>query len=389
MIHETEVIVNTTSNREERRKTMARKIKKEVRTATNEKVTLVFKREELEGALRTAQDFVEKKHLLPALKCARINTEADPVAGQNAVLSVTDFVTSWTKRIECAGSSADICVPAELLYKEVKALGGDVETVTLSIEGNAVVVNDRCAILTQPAKDFPDIQPAEGVSFEVKALAEKFARVASVASDEEVRYNINGVFFDFKNGKVVATDGHRIHFEDMDVAEAAGFIIPKKAALIAAKRAAGDDIKVGEKTVSLHVSGGVMVARFVDGEFPDYLKVVPKDNPVRIEFMSKSLLDIFNGALPFSEGNMKIVRLTINGAITVETSAPSLGSYKWQIPCMSLGKEKDIEIGFNAAYLADALKAFANDAPGVLELKDPLSPVLVNGKAVVMPVRLS
>ena len=376
--------------KEEKAASKERKTKKEVKAAINEKITLVFKREELEGALKTAQDFVEKKHSISALRCVRITTEADPVAGTNAVLSVTDFTASWTKRIECVGSFADVCVPAELLYREVKALGEDVESVTLSIEGNTVSVNDRCAILTQDSKDFPEIQSVEGVSIEIKGIAEKLARVADVASDEEYRHNINGVFFDFKNGKVVATDGHRIHLEDMDATEDSGFIIPKKAALIAVKHSTGDDIRVGKKPVSFDVCGGVMVVRLIDGEFPDYLKVVPSDNPVRVEFMAKSLLDIFEGALPFAEGSMKMVRLTINGSITVETSAQSLGSYKWQIPCMSFGKGKsDIEIGFNAAYLADALKAFAKDGAGVLELKDPGSPVLVNGKAVVMPMRLS
>lgn len=152
------------------------------------------------------------------------------------------------------------------------------------------------------------------------------------------------------------------------------------------------DIK---KTVSLSVSptmlsypcaGGVMMTKTVDGSFPNWQAIVPKESPVKVKFNAKTFLQTIEGVLPLSNETTRRVQLRINGKLEISSEQPDRGTFKWSIPCETTGKKADLLIGFNIKYLVDAIKAFSGEDI-LLELTDNLSPARVNTKAIVMPMR--
>lgn len=146
-------------------------------------------------------------------------------------------------------------------------------------------------------------------------------------------------------------------------------------------------VTVGETHISFVLAGGLMTVMTIAGTFPDYEKIVPTENQVKVSFRVEDFNRILGGALPLSNGTIK---LTINGAMRIQSSDPNAGEYQWEIPATTVGKKKaEIVVGLNSKYLTDAIKAFGPaTGPVEISLGEPLSPCLVGGKAVVMPVRI-
>lgn len=150
-----------------------------------------------------------------------------------------------------------------------------------------------------------------------------------------------------------------------------------------------------KKTVSLSVSptmlswpcaGGVMMTKTVDGSFPNWQAIVPKESPIKVKFNAQTFLQTIEGVLPLSNETTRCVRLRVNGKLEISSEQPDRGTFKWSIPCETTGKKADLLIGFNISYLVDAIKAFAG-TDILLELTDALGPARVNTKAIVMPMR--
>ena len=132
------------------------------------------------------------------------------------------------------------------------------------------------------------------------------------------------------------------------------------------------------------LGGGVMMTRDIEGSFPNYQGIIPKDSPIKVRFNTEAFLQNIEGARPLSPQDS--MKLRINGRLEIETKAPETGEFKWHIPCETTGKKGDLVIGFNIKYMIDAIKAFKGTET-VLEIKDALGPCRVNTKAVVMPMR--
>jgi len=150
-----------------------------------------------------------------------------------------------------------------------------------------------------------------------------------------------------------------------------------------------------KKTVGLSVSptmltypcaGGVMMTKTVDGNFPNWQAIVPKESPIKVKFNAQTFLQTIEGVLPLSSETTRCVRLRINGKLEISSEQPDRGTFKWSIPCETTGKKADLLIGFNIQYLVDAIKAFSGTEI-LLELTDALGPCRVNTKAIVMPMR--
>lgn len=363
---------------------------KAIKKAKTEVTKVAIDHSELTSTLKIALDFIEKKNYLPALTHIRLTSD-----GAVCVIRATDLNVSWKKEIPCKGGAVDRLIPAELFYKEIKALSDDVSLAELVFNKASVSVNGRCEIFTLSVADYPETPEADGADISTSCLCICVSNVIAAASKDEYRHNINGVFFDLKKGRLVATDGHRLHIEDAKEADAS-FILSRKAAILIVKHQVPDGIVAGDKAVFFKLGGGVMMARTLDVDYIDYEAVMPKKLPIKVIFNAAEMLKILEGAVPMIDGGgIRGVCLTINGKLEVKSQSEGLGNYLWHIPCEAEGKkEGEIAIGVNAGYIIDAVKSFANwqgaePCPVVMELKDPESPFLINKKALIMPMRLN
>lgn len=443
----------------------------EKKTADNSKPLIVtMNRSALLSNLKIAQGFVEKKATMPVL--THILFVSD---GKDCTISATNLSVSWVKVIPCKGAKVSRCIPAEIFYKEVSAVSdSDIE---LTFTDAWVKVDGRCDILTMNGDEYPEIRPPKGKDITITHLVSALKKVLPSVGESDTRYTLNGVYVNTKSHEIVATDGHRLHFDKVKIegSEVLPFIVPKQAAKLIEKYAAATperrevkksstklelkkgkhsyDLSVFGKKVtakidlddteymdvafsgaihstdfinlssvkgldfvdyltemaeyeflrqnkpvtlkidgadraSLHLYQGVMQLQLIQGTYPDYSKIVPKKNPIKVEFESADFLRVMAGALPVSR-QTKAIRLTINGKMTIESVNPELGQYKWQIAAKSTGKAKgDYIIGFNADYLITAIKAYIGDHGKVtMALDAPLSPCLINDTVVIMPMR--
>ncbi|MFP6660520.1 MAG: DNA polymerase III subunit beta, partial [Myxococcota bacterium] len=218
--------------------------------------------------------------------------------------------------------------------------------------------------------------------------------------------NLNGVYLeqveDSDRIRMVATDGHRLALVERSLGVdtsslASGVIIPRKG-LAELKRLVDEDdvdeIELAfEGNNGLARKGGVtLVMRLIDGEFPNYQQVIPKEIPHRIALETDVLVRSLRRVVILSTERARAVRLEIeDNKITLSSKNPDLGDAHEEIDVDYKGDP--ISIGFNARYLLDALSAMGAKEIE-LGIRDGLQPVQVTNStdpecfAVIMPMRI-
>ncbi|MEW6115648.1 MAG: DNA polymerase III subunit beta [Nitrospirota bacterium] len=346
--------------------------------------TLTLIRNEFEECLKAALDIAERRNTMPILSHIHIKAEEGACR-----IEATDIENSWSKVIVAnpVYGAVDMCVPLHLLAKEVSALHADIKTVELSFKGNTVKVNGRCDIFTLRGDEFPALKIIEGTEVAMKGLPAKIKRVLVAAGESDTRYVLNGVYIDLQKGRIVATDGHRLHIDDIEKSEMPSVILSRKTAGLIAKHGA-DTLVFGDGHVSCALAGGVLVSRLHEGTYPNYENVIPKELPIKATFSGAEMLKVLEGAVPIAASKSNAVKLSFNGQIDVHSTNPDIGQYHWYVPCEKTGD--DISIAINAQYLIDSIRSYTtkeNDTV-IMEINEQLTPVLINSRAVVMPMRL-
>ncbi|HEX9443318.1 MAG TPA: DNA polymerase III subunit beta, partial [Candidatus Binatia bacterium] len=257
------------------------------------------------------------------------------------------------------------------------------------------------------AKEFPQFPQFDGEklsSVPAKVLREMIERTIFSVSSDETRYNLNGVFVEeIKDGKVrmVATDGHRLAMIDRPIGGlglAKGVILPRKG--LAELRRLLENAEEGLVSVGFKDNMGLVVKddvelfmRLIEGDFPDYTKVIPKDNPQ----LARLEQDEFHHALRrvslLSSERYKGIKMELKpGKVAITANNPELGEAVEEIEIEYPGKA--LTVGFNARYLMDVLAVLGAGGDVELALKDDVSPSILR-KAdddgylyVIMPMRL-
>ena len=344
----------------------------------------------LVDALKVSTSFVDRKVTMPILSCVNIKID-----GSKADLLASDLECTFHKKLVCESSSPiNICIPAKTLYDEVNALPDGTEKASLHFYAkdeehgvSYVVLNSRAQMFTMSGDEFPSLPVfKDKKTAEIKNLIDHLKSVIPAAGEGDTRYTMNGIYFDLAEGHIVGTDGHRLHFTDTEKSkEAKPFICPAKAVSLAIKFKAADKFVVGESLSCFSIAGGLMFARHIEGSYPQYQNIIPKKHPIKVEFNTGEFLEILEGAMPLSNEN-KTVKVNYSAKqMEVVSSNANLGHYKWVCPMTMTGTE-NITLAFNSQYILDALRSFPTEKTS-LAIGDTLSPILINGKAVVMPMR--
>ncbi len=258
-----------------------------------------------------------------------------------------------------------------------------------------------------PLAEFGD---EKAYSLEQGELATMLRSVAYAQSTDETRYILNGVYFSFKDGKLalVATDGRRLALisKEMEVpaASAGAIILPAKTVgELTRLLALGSKVKINfndrraafqiatDKDTSGLVDHVYLYSKVVEGNYPNYQQVIPKETHQRIKLERELFLQcVHRAALVCSEkANSVKIKLTSN-LLEITAQSPDFGEAH---ESMAIGYSgPDLQVAFNPAFIMDPLKALAKDEV-FLELKDEVSPgvfkTLESFVCVIMPVRLS
>ncbi|MGD0489258.1 MAG: DNA polymerase III subunit beta [Syntrophorhabdales bacterium] len=346
-------------------------------------VTLPLK--ETVAALKIAVDIASGKNIMPILRNIRIEA-----IGDKAAIQVTDLEKAWSGTIPSEGGPIVSCVPALVLLKEIQALPAGTEKVELLFRGSTashstVSVNGRCDIVTQDPEEYPEIKPAAGAWPECRNFLDGLKRVMPAVSVDQTRYALTGVYLDFKESKIVGTDGFRMHVEDITPADASmpPAIIPLDSCKVIAKHGTVNAIGwLDEKHIACPMGCGVFSTQVIEGTYPDWKNVMPRPENI-VTFRRDEFLNLFAGASIIEKERLT---LTVNGELVIESEGHE-GTYKWHIPCGAVMKKEGMTLHFNGRFLFDAIRSFPLEEV-VLKAPDTYGACLLNGKAVVMPIRV-
>jgi DNA polymerase-3 subunit beta len=246
----------------------------------------------------------------------------------------------------------------------------------------------------------PDVETAPTSTLEAEPLLEAIACVGRAAGRDESRPVLTGVLVHIGSGKLamVATDSYRLSVKETDLPGAAPeleAIVPARA-LDELKRIAGgaESIEVAllENHVAFSTDGVWLTSRKIDGQFPDYAKLIPAsgDFTVELTLPRSELLDVVRrmGVMAHRASPLRL-RLA-EGELVISVQTPDIGEARESLPVGYSGEP--MEIGFNATYLQDGIDSVGGDEI-LLQLINPLRPGLLRGpeegfQYLIMPIRL-
>ena len=352
-------------------------------------------------ALGMVQNIVEPRQTMPILANVLLGAE-----GGTLSISATDLEVGARVTMQAETKEAGrITISARKLGEIVRELPS--APLSINVQENAWVAL-KCGgaaykLVGLGPEDFPSFDVGdkmEWVGLDGKVLKEMLGQTSFAISHDESRYALNGVLLnlDQKEMRIVATDGHRLAMAVRPVQGGkAGLsgIVPRKAvAEVARLTGAGEPVEIGlgGNQFALRMPSVLLMARLIEGTFPNYEQVVPRAHPRRLTAPRGAVIGALRRVSVLSEERTKPVKLTLNpGTLKLAAYHPDFGEAEEQVEVEYAGEE--LAIGFNSRYLLDALNAHGGDQV-VVELKDGLSPGVVRGQeddgslCVIMPMRI-
>ncbi len=361
-------------------------------------------------ALTVASNVVQARTPKPVLQCVKLTAADDRLTLSATDMEVSIRYTDTQVQVEQPGETL---VPADKFRDIVRESVDDTLAIEVSTEKDAVggtFANIRgqdshFKIFTQKSSEFPPVPDFEGeADFElpgghVKAL---IGQTLFAAAKEVGRYNFNGVLAAASGKKIalVSTDGRRLAMARGDLAtdklpkDGAKVIIPTKALQLIDKLI--DDpaemvgFQVRENRVIFHTASATLTSNLIEGSFPPYDDVIPKDTDKKMTAATADFLSAIRRAALLTTEDTKGVKMFFSKKGLVLTSrSPEAGEATVNFACKYDGA--DIEIGFNPAFLTEALRVVDSDEVS-LEMTAPNRPGLLKGGPnfvyVIMPVNL-
>jgi DNA polymerase-3 subunit beta len=365
---------------------------------------LVVRKNELLRELQLFQGIVERKNTIPILANVLIEAKGDEVR-----MLATDLEVAL--RSKCHASVAkggSLTLPAKKLYEIIKALPETDVRIEEDKKGVKVAA-DRfdSRMQTLPREDFPTLPDASGktrATLPRNALKQMVEKTQFAITGEDTRYFLNGAKFVLRPDTLtlVATDGHRLALvevaHNVGINEEIGVILPKKTLLELGKLLAEDDgdvlFEAGENHLFFDVGGRMLISRMIDGQFPAYERVIPKNNDKEIDFEKERLTSAVKRVALLSNERSRAVKFEIGkGKVEVTSSSSEFGEASEEIAVDYSGAP--LAISFNAQYVLDFLSAVETDSVQ-LSLKDEVSqavmrPIGAQGYSytyVIMPMRI-
>lgn len=351
--------------------------------------------------IQSVQTGINIKSSLPILSNILIEAKADSV-----ILTTTDLDIGIVSTIPIKPSiEGSITIPAKKFSDIIKELP-DGEVITLSVKKNNMV-NIECEkntfkIMGLPKEEFPQLpefKDKDVMVLQQSKLKTMIRLTAFAVSSDETRYVLNGILVVIKPAflRFVATDGRRLAMVEnkMQLPKTLErkLIVPTKA-VNELDKVLGDegDVRVflGDNQIFFDAGATRLVSRLIEGDFPDYEKVIPKEIKEKVVVKRDSFLSAVKRAALFTNPDSMAVKVELNkDKIAISKSTPYLGEAHVEVDADYKGK--DLSVGFNPDYLIDLLKNIKEETVS-FELADAEKPGAVRIRDeyvyVVLPMQL-
>ncbi len=356
------------------------------------------------AALQSISGVVERRQTMPILSNVLLHKQGDDLH-----LIASDLEIQVRTKESLGGDSSDfqITVGARKLIDIVNSMPSD-QVITLKVDGDKATIlggNSKFTLNTLPASDFPLVQEAtdfdEPFSLPQKTLKDLMSQVSFSMAANDIRYYLNGILFVAEGDtlSLVATDGHRLAFTkanlDKEVPKQ-NLILPRKTVLELQRLLFDNDepmeLQFAGNQARFRFGKMEFISKLVEGKFPNYNQVIPKNNTHHVTVDRLALLASLKRTAILSNEKLKGVHMHFE-------------SNKLRINCNNVDHEEAfdelevqyegavIDIGFNVTYLIDVLNRLEQEKV-TMSLLDGSSSVLItvpendNFKYVVMPMRI-
>lgn len=365
---------------------------------------LNIQKEEIHSALQRIQGIVDRKTTMPILShfLLKVNKSASILATD------LDIALKGPLKADIQGKGG-LCIPARKLFEIAKEVEGDIKLEVQ--ENNWIKISSGKStfkLMGLPQEDFPalpDVSKSEELSMSSETIKDMIDKTIYATGESDTRYTLNGLLLHFipqkKNVdvKVVGTDGHRLSVISVNIegklSEEKKLILPKKAAMELKKLIEGSSedvlLSINKNHIFFNVNNIILTSRLIEGTYPNYEQVIPKNNEKKISVEKVSFLKALRRTSIMSRERTNAVRLDMeNGKITLISMDPDIGEAREEIAAQYKGEQ--MTVGYNARYLMDILQTMESESVR-LELQEPLSPTLIleednkDYTCVVMPMR--
>ncbi len=328
-------------------------------------------------------------------------------------VTATDLETTMSAAIEIESDvEGSVAVPARLLLDTLKTFPEQPLTFSLT-EQNTIEISSnygKYALAYASADEFPKavaVQDADSVNIPAHVLADAISNTLFASGNDELRPVMSGVFFQLASDGLtfVATDAHKLvkyHRSDLSAPNTAEFIMPKKPLSLLKSILAITDTEVSveynESNARFQFDDTQLTCRLIDGKYPNYEAVIPKDNPNVLTIDRNLFLTTIKRVSIFSNKTTHQVRLKLAGA-ELHISAEDIdysNRAEERLSCSYQGT--DMQIGFNARFLVEMLNnleakevQFEMSMPNRAGILTPMDGVDENEQVtmLVMPVMLN
>lgn len=365
----------------------------------------VIPRQDLLDAVNKVKSVVSAKSALPILSHILMETKDSAVC-----LSATDLKVSIECTVDCTVETpGSLTISSQRLASILAELPDS--DISIELMDSNVIALECGKIHTKlfsmspeefpPIRTFDDIEP---LVLPQKMLKDIFSKTSFAICTDQARYNLTGLLFEIKDGKLiaVATDGRRMSFfrEEEGIADGIDIkvIIPGKMILELERLLDKDDdvkVYIGENQAAFAFGSLRLVTALIEGNFPNYEMVIPKEHDKEISLDTALFVEGVRRTRTMTNDKFNSVRFILDeGKMTLKVVTPEVGEYDEEMPISYTGES--FEVAFNPDFLLDVLR-HVDTKTTILSLKDSMSPGILKPMTenstqhyvnVVMPIRI-
>jgi DNA polymerase-3 subunit beta len=339
---------------------------------------------ELLGHLQAISRVISSKNTLPILDNFLFN-----LTGNDLEITASDLESTLITRMKLENASGDgiIALPARILLDTLREFSAQPLAFDINVDTMAVVItseNGKFNVVGQNGVDFPvlpAIKKEKKFSFLINAdiLLAGINKTLFATADDELRPVMGGIFIEASTDKItfVASDAHKlVRYQRADTRadDNASFILPKKPASllknILPREQGPVTLEFDDKNAFFNLNDYKVVCRLVEGNYPNYNSVIPKNNPRKVTIDRVEFYNTLKRVSVFSNQASNLVKLQLKGnqmTVSAQDIDFSISAYE-KIKCQYEGE--DIEIGFKSVFLLEIL-ANISSQDVMIELADP------------------
>jgi DNA polymerase-3 subunit beta len=361
-------------------------------------------RDDILREISTAQEVISSKNSLSVLSNVLLTASKGELKLQATDLKV-GFETSLPVDIAQEGTTTAFCdkllnILRSLPEGDVELEQSDAAMLRIRPLSKKVDFQLRCI----PSDKYPELARAPDnmyFDFPQKDFIEMVSRTLFAVSDDETRYFMNGIFLEKRDDSLimVATDGRRLAFISRKIPlrmeNLKGVILPPKILTIVRKLASGEgqlSLALTDKNVFIRIGATNLSSNLIDGQFPDYRRVIPDTQKYTALIEKKSLEDALRRvSLLVEQKSRKVVFSFDSGALTIVSKESELGIATEELPCEYEGPQMSLAV--NCLYMSEPLREIGSEKVSI-EFSDvnkavTLRPVPEDGCTnIIMPMQL-